>query len=49
MRNFIIRARPGAKVNFALTTSFPPTPLNDDEQTIKEAGLCNAVVQQKMI
>ena len=49
VRNFIIRARPGAKVNFALTTSFPPTPLNDDEQTIKEAGLCNAVVQQKMI
>ena len=49
LRNFIIRARPDAKVNFAITTSFPPTPLDDDEQTIKDAGLCNAVVQQKML
>ena len=49
IRNFIIRSRPGAKANFAITTSFPPTPLEDDDKTIAEAGLLNSVVQQKML
>lgn len=48
IRSFINASQPGmAARSYALQTSFPPKPVEDEAQTIKEAGLLNAVVQQK--
>lgn len=46
VRRFLAASSPTAEP-FALTTSFPPQPLTDDAQTLKAAGLLNAVVIQK--
>lgn len=48
IRAFIHASRPGALRNYTLqAVGFPPKQLNDDSQTIAEAGLANSVVIQK--
>lgn len=48
IRNYINASQPGmAARSYALQTSFPPKPVENESKTIKEAGLVNAVVLQK--
>jgi len=50
IRHFIIRARPSyAMAVFKLMTTFPNKELEDDQQTIQEAGLLNACVVQRLV
>lgn len=46
VRRFLAATTPNSEP-FTLTTSFPPKALTDESQTLKEAGLLNAVVIQK--
>ena len=48
IRRFIRAARPDMTTAYTLATAFPPSQLQDDTVTIQSAGLCNAVVIQKM-
>ncbi|KAK8965451.1 UBA and UBX domain-containing protein [Platanthera guangdongensis] len=49
IRAFIHASRPGAARKYSLqAVGFPPKQLNDDSQTIAEAGLANSVVIQKV-
>ncbi|CAO1628911.1 unnamed protein product [Jaminaea pallidilutea] len=48
IRGFINASSPGMSArSYALQTSFPPKAIEDESQTLKDAGLVNAVVQQK--
>lgn len=47
LRNFVRSSRPGVG-DFTLSTTFPRVLLNDDEKTIKDAGLKGAVVVQTL-
>ncbi|KAJ1569972.1 hypothetical protein HK096_007931 [Nowakowskiella sp. JEL0078] len=51
IRRFVIASRPGESSRpFALMTAIPPVkPLSDDSVSVKDAGLINAVVVQKLI
>ncbi|XP_006003229.1 NSFL1 cofactor p47 [Latimeria chalumnae] len=49
VRQFILDARPGmAAVSFVLMTTFPNKELTDEDQTLKEANLLNAVIVQQL-
>lgn len=49
IRAFIDASSPNATGSYQLqTVGFPPTTLNDPNQTIEQAGLANSVVRQKM-
>ncbi|ETN64499.1 NSFL1 cofactor p47 [Anopheles darlingi] len=49
VRTFITTARPQyAAQGFALLTTFPSKELTDDAQTIKDAGLLNAAIMQRL-
>ena len=49
IRRYIVTARPQFSAgNFILQTSFPKKDLVDEATTIKDAGLLNAVVIQRM-
>ncbi|XP_035906696.1 NSFL1 cofactor p47 [Anopheles stephensi] len=49
VRRYIVNARPqyGAQ-NFALMTTFPSKELSDGAQSLKEAGLLNAAIMQRL-
>ncbi|XP_019098172.1 PREDICTED: plant UBX domain-containing protein 4-like [Camelina sativa] len=48
IRSFIDSSRPGAPVTYQFQAmEFPPKPLTDLRQTIKQAGLANSVLLQK--
>lgn len=49
VRRYIVNARPqyGAQ-NFALMTTFPSKELSDGAQTLKDAGLLNAAILQRL-
>lgn len=48
IRNFINRSRPGSQaVSYNLVTAFPTTVLSEEDKTIEELGLANAVILQK--
>ncbi|SPO36018.1 related to SHP1 - potential regulatory subunit for Glc7p [Pseudozyma flocculosa] len=48
VRAFLNASHPGmSSRNYVLQASFPPKPLTDETQTIKDAGLVNSVVIQK--
>ncbi|KXJ75261.1 hypothetical protein RP20_CCG012059 [Aedes albopictus] len=49
VRQYITNARPQyATQNFALMTTFPPKELSDGSQSLKDAGLLNAAIMQRM-
>ncbi|KAI1890284.1 hypothetical protein AGOR_G00152160 [Albula goreensis] len=49
VREFVASARPAtAAVEFVLMTTFPNKELTDESQTLKDAGLLNAVIVQKL-
>lgn len=49
VRQYITNARPQyATQNFALMTTFPPKELADGSQNLKDAGLLNAAIMQRM-
>ena len=49
IRGYINASQPGmASRPYILQTSFPPQPLADESQNVKDAGLVNAVVIQKL-
>ncbi|XP_055624536.1 NSFL1 cofactor p47 [Toxorhynchites rutilus septentrionalis] len=49
IRQYVIRARPNyASLGFALLTTFPSKELADGSQTLKEAGLLNAAIMQRL-
>ncbi|XP_036275546.1 NSFL1 cofactor p47 isoform X3 [Pipistrellus kuhlii] len=49
IRLFIVDARPAmAATSFVLMTTFPNTELADENQTLKEANLLNAVIVQRL-
>lgn len=49
VRQYITNARPQyATQNFALMTTFPPKELADGSQSLKDAGLLNAAIMQRM-
>lgn len=49
VRQYITNARPQyAAQNFALMTTFPPKELADGSQSLKDAGLLNAAIMQRM-
>lgn len=49
VREYITNARPQyAAQNFALMTTFPPKELADGSQSLKDAGLLNAAIMQRM-
>lgn len=48
IRRYINSSQPGMSTrSYALQASFPPKVFEDESQTLKDAGLVNAVVQQK--
>lgn len=48
VRNYINAAHPGMSSRaYVLQTSFPPKPITNETQSLKDAGLINAVVIQK--
>jgi UBX domain-containing protein 1 len=48
IRQYINDSQPGAaQRDYTIQSSFPPKPLTDETQTLKEAGLINSVVIQK--
>ncbi|CAO1623333.1 unnamed protein product [Parajaminaea phylloscopi] len=48
IRSFIDASQAaGGSRSYALQASFPPKPVEDEQQTLKDAGLINAVVLQK--
>ncbi|XP_040187774.1 NSFL1 cofactor p47 [Rana temporaria] len=50
LRLFIASARPAmAATSFVLMTTFPNKELTDEDQTLKEANLLNAVIVQRLI
>ncbi|XP_043383503.1 NSFL1 cofactor p47 isoform X2 [Lepidochelys kempii] len=50
IRLFIVDARPAmAATSFVLMTTFPNKELSDEDQTLKEANLLNAVIVQRLI
>ncbi|KAJ6655878.1 hypothetical protein lerEdw1_004648 [Lerista edwardsae] len=50
IRLFIVDARPAmAATSFSLMTTFPNKELLDEDQTLKEANLLNAVIVQRLI
>ncbi|XP_063003487.1 NSFL1 cofactor p47 isoform X1 [Elgaria multicarinata webbii] len=50
IRLFIVDARPAmAATGFVLMTTFPNKELSDEDQTLKEANLLNAVIVQRFI
>ncbi|CAI9597245.1 unnamed protein product, partial [Staurois parvus] len=50
IRLFIVSARPAmAATSFVLMTTFPNKELTDENQTLKEANLLNAVIVQRLI
>ena len=50
VRAFVNNSRPGmATVAYKFSTTFPSKVVEDESQTLKAAGLCNAVVVQKKI
>ncbi|XP_018411895.1 PREDICTED: NSFL1 cofactor p47 isoform X3 [Nanorana parkeri] len=50
IRQFIVSARPAmAATGFVLMTTFPNKELTDEDQTLKEANLLNAVIVQRLI
>lgn len=49
IRLFIVDARPAmAATSFVLMTTFPNKELADENQTLKEANLLNAVIVQRL-
>ncbi|XP_061076381.1 NSFL1 cofactor p47-like [Conger conger] len=49
VRQFVASARPAmAAVEFVLMTTFPNKELTDESQTLKDAGLLNAVIVQRL-
>lgn len=49
VREFVASARPAmAAVEFVLMTTFPNKELTDESQTLKDAGLLNAVIVQRL-
>ncbi|XP_055607595.1 NSFL1 cofactor p47 [Uranotaenia lowii] len=49
IRQYIINARPEyAAQNFALLTTFPSKELTEGEKTLKDAGLLNAAIMQRL-
>jgi UBX domain-containing protein 1 len=48
LRRFISASRPSDR-QFSLNTTFPMKVYNDDSISIKESGLCNAVIVQKWL
>lgn len=49
VRQYITNARPQyASASFALMTTFPPKELADGSQSLKDAGLLNAAIMQRM-
>jgi len=48
IRNVVRNARPNTGDNFNLMTTFPNKVLSDSSQSIKSAGLLNAVIVQRM-
>ncbi|XP_065073981.1 NSFL1 cofactor p47 [Ochlerotatus camptorhynchus] len=49
VRQYITNARPQyATQSFALMTTFPPKELGDGSQSLKDAGLLNAAIMQRM-
>ena len=48
IRQFINRARPGESQHFQLVTAFPTTVLDQEDKTIEELGLKNAVILAKL-
>ncbi|KAF8509775.1 SEP-domain-containing protein [Hysterangium stoloniferum] len=50
IRNFINASRPGSSATpYAIQTTFPNRVLEDDSQTIEQAGLKNSVVVQRLL
>ncbi|XP_075757026.1 NSFL1 cofactor p47 [Pelodiscus sinensis] len=50
IRLFIVDARPAmAATSFVLMTTFPNKELSDEDQTLKDANLLNAVIVQRLI
>nr|XP_020633922.1 NSFL1 cofactor p47-like [Pogona vitticeps] len=50
VRLFIADARPAmAATSFVLMTTFPNKELSDEDQTLREANLLNAVIVQRLI
>jgi len=47
IRNFINLSRPGVGTNYALMTTFPSKELSEEQVTIADAGLLNAVIVQR--
>ncbi|KFB46899.1 AGAP005122-PA-like protein [Anopheles sinensis] len=49
VRQYVVTARPQyAAQNFALLTTFPSKELSDGAQTLKDAGLLNAAIMQRL-
>ena len=46
VRAFIDRSKPSSS-SYTLATSFPPKPIDNESQTLAEAGLLNSVIVQK--
>uniref|UniRef100_UPI00358F0772 NSFL1 cofactor p47-like isoform X1 n=1 Tax=Myxine glutinosa TaxID=7769 RepID=UPI00358F0772 len=48
LRRFVEQARPASSRCFVLMTTFPNKELNDDEQTLQQLNLLNAVIVQRV-
>lgn len=49
IRQFLVSARPAmAATEFVLMTTFPNKELTDEDQTLKDANLLNAVIVQRL-
>eukprot|EP00882_Tetradesmus_deserticola_P021094 GHRQ01022824.1.p3 GENE.GHRQ01022824.1~~GHRQ01022824.1.p3 ORF type:complete len:184 (-),score=37.49 GHRQ01022824.1:550-1101(-) len=47
IRRFIRASRPDMAGGYTLATGFPPAPISDESQSLEEAGLLNAVINQR--
>lgn len=48
VRAFVDATRPGETSDYTLQVGFPPKPIDDATKTIKEAGVANSVIIQKL-
>ena len=49
VRNFINLSRPGNHTNYNLMTTFPNKVIDNEMETLQQAGLLNAVIVQRRI
>lgn len=49
IRRYIVDSRPNyASTTFAILSSFPPKELTEEDKTLKDAGLLNATIVQRL-